>query len=956
MLNVTFFPYIWGGKSIADSTYLASIYGSGSDSKPLPNNDVLHFVDAGSPAWFMEPLLILDREIIFGKHEAPLWNPYLAYGSPLAANMSSQPYSPFAWITFAIPNSEGYNIFVLLRLYAAGLFMLLFLRRFLDLVPALVGAIAFMYTGYFVSYLTHPQMSVEVLVPALLLACELVLRSPSRATVAFFAVAFACAVLGGMPESTLLAVLFAVLYFAVRLVWTPEFRSNLRPILTAFAAGTALSGALCAILLLPFVEYVPHSFNIHVNTPDGLYTDQVSYDDEMIRLMPLIHGPIWNDIFTQFTGGNGTRGFFGTSATLLALIGLVSRIRKRSRLSSRSELPWAFFLATAAVLLLKQPGFPIVQWIGALPIVSMVQFVKYEEAVLGCAVAALAAYGASRLIQGLVSVTDAAISLIIVLTLVSIEAGVMRPAYSALTGYQGYYIGAMALCLCVLVGFAALIAARAWNKIPTNAFVATLVAIVFVEANVSWVIPMLYVATTPGPLGAAPFERGAPFVSYLQAHLGNDRFLGEDALLFPDWSAPFEIQDVRDLDALYPARYFPFIQTFFTPHDDDANNRFNAQTPTSFRDPFQRRFLTLSSIRYIATQHPIGDQLSILASILDDNQDRAGSSLRGGTFDIAGVSKAGAFVHPPQPGVGGDVRVPSNASRLLFSIGMLPQVWKAPTCGDGVNFSVSVRGARASAIPFRTYIDPKHRASERRWLPQSIDVRALRGQTAHVTIGTAVGPSGSTCADWAVFGDMRFDVSAKSGALFEQTYGDAKVGVSIYRYAKPLARLSAFRHVTYVADGPAALARIKAKDFDPAREVIVEGANPHTQGMSDAPQAFVPGTLTSYEPNRVSGSVDLAGPSIVMLNDTFYPGWKAFVDDVEVPIVHADYLFRGIVVNGGTHRIEFRYDSSLYTIGRDVTILGVFVLLAIAFVEIRVSLRKVRPNRPTAGHEPQPAS
>ena len=42
-----------------------------------------------------------------------------------------------------------------------------------------------------------------------------------------------------------------------------------------------------------------------------------------------------------------------------------------------------------------------------------------------------------------------------------------------------------------------------------------------------------------------------------------------------------------------------------------------------------------------------------------------------------------------------------------------------------------------------------------------------------------------------------------------------------------------------------------------------------------------------------------------MLSDPYYPGWRAFVDGVETPILRADYLFRAIALPPGSHEVRF---------------------------------------------------
>jgi uncharacterized membrane protein YfhO len=56
-------------------------------------------------------------------------------------------------------------------------------------------------------------------------------------------------------------------------------------------------------------------------------------------------------------------------------------------------------------------------------------------------------------------------------------------------------------------------------------------------------------------------------------------------------------------------------------------------------------------------------------------------------------------------------------------------------------------------------------------------------------------------------------------------------------------------------------------------------------------------------------TVEVSGdrPGVLVLNDSFYTGWRARVDGVERPILPANLLFRGVEVEAGEHPVEFRY-------------------------------------------------
>ena len=103
--------------------------------------------------------------------------------------------------------------------------------------------------------------------------------------------------------------------------------------------------------------------------------------------------------------------------------------------------------------------------------------------------------------------------------------------------------------------------------------------------------------------------------------------------------------------------------------------------------------------------------------------------------------------------------------------------------------------------------------------------------------------------------------------------------------------------------------------FDPRREAVVETAGrPRTtrcaalQGgrdectASDSDRA----TIQHYSGDSVSVRVEAACPGLLVLPDTYFPGWKATVNGRQAPIYATDGAFRGVPVPEGTSRVEFR--------------------------------------------------
>ena len=154
-----------------------------------------------------------------------------------------------------------------------------------------------------------------------------------------------------------------------------------------------------------------------------------------------------------------------------------------------------------------------------------------------------------------------------------------------------------------------------------------------------------------------------------------------------------------------------------------------------------------------------------------------------------------------------------------------------------------------------------------------------------------------------------------------ETYGrwdlrfgsDEAGGLRVFENPDPLPRAYVAEHWQQAAGPAEALARIGAPGFDPRSAVVVERAPP---GLAPRPAApIAPARIVEYRAHEVVVEARAPRGGLLVLNDTFYPGWEATVDGVEAPIVRANYLFRGVPVPPGEHRVRFRYAPTSFRAG-----------------------------------------
>lgn len=80
--------------------------------------------------------------------------------------------------------------------------------------------------------------------------------------------------------------------------------------------------------------------------------------------------------------------------------------------------------------------------------------------------------------------------------------------------------------------------------------------------------------------------------------------------------------------------------------------------------------------------------------------------------------------------------------------------------------------------------------------------------------------------------------------------------------------------------------------------------------------------VVKYAPSKVTLAVEMTCDGMVILSDTYYPGWSATVDGRSANIYEVDMAFRGVLVRKGAHTIAFQYRPASVFWGAGLTFSG----------------------------------
>ena len=391
--------------------------------------------------------------------------------------------------------------------------------------------------------------------------------------------------------------------------------------------------------------------------------------------------------------------------------------------------------------------------------------------------------------------------------------------------------------------------------------------------------------------------------------------------------------DVRDLDAMYYRRYIKFVRNFFLrPGDETRISGELADRFTGVGDGYlydfvtglERRFLALSSVRYVLSTSEVGADTSVVNKVIDQHRAENLWGFGLGDFPIAGGETAfGIFQHPPSHRL--SFKTVIDATEPVLE-GVAAIKTEAQEKSDGVGFLLEIKSADKIEPLFSTLLNPKNVAQDRAGRPFHVDLSRYAGQHVELLFSTDPGPSGNNAYDWAGMGE-----AALCAHRYKSTSGSPFQEFTIRSpYLRIFSSLAACVPVLWRRDcagrrGPRSAegSHIRSRTAGLlSAESLPEGQTRDPQNIrhgSPAPPRNAGARIVSYNSQHVEIETQSDAPAILMLNDANYPGWRVSVNGKPAPILQADYLFRGVIVPAGRASVEFDYAPASFRVGASIS-------------------------------------
>jgi len=915
----------------ADMIYTAEPWKSEAEPKleGIPWNPVI--TDA---IWQFLPTADYAQEA--RQNGALFWDPYPMAGMPALArgDMFSNPV--FALLSTFLTVAQAISWMAVFHVFIASLFTFLLLREMgTGRLAAMIGGVAFAYNGYLVGWVSIPNnTNTMVWLPVVFWGIECALQRKNWHWVLAAALGFALQILSGFLIWPFYGALTLVIFSIYRsiIAWseTKELRSAIHPVLYA---GLALG--IGALLVAPQLLLTAQLYFQTTRTEALGAASFLDIKSHLIRLFsPTIYG---NSLH-----GEDFKGLFNYSETNIYFGVLALFFIFASLFSPRRKLAWGLFGVGLVALLAVYNLFPFRQIVELIYPVFLRAFPGRIFYIVAFTWSVAAGLGADWLFSerpkrqlGWQAIASAILSIGFLALILLQQALRKAEKTDQLSNVANMLVKSEAQSLLVSITLLVGVAFLFWvyyKRLIRPGWFAGLALVVMI-ADLFW----------------AGIDYNPTFDSrWVFPDVPSLAFLEE---LKSREDEPYRVLNVNSglillggTPQLYRlptiSGYSSWVLERFSEYANLTQSRGKTPPVYVYFTDCCHPLINALNVKYVYVSkrvQPTSSGIFDLVTRLD--QARKESTVEDAIYITKwlqndGVKIPALFEHPPARL---DYNVFLSASAILTGlIALDPQAWKERN--DGVQFEVYASPAGGSQeLLFSRVIDPKHNPAERQPVPFQVDLSRYVGKEIVLSLVTTPGANGDNQNDWAMW--IQPQIQGYKDSSLELVYnGENKV----YENKEALPRAWIVHQAIAVPpnDLAAVKERLSRADFDPATQAVVEirqlpGNLQRAETVASQDQTKV----VAYTPEHISLQTSLEQPGLLVLSDVMYPGWKAYVDGVEQPILLTNLIMRGVFLESGEHTVEFVFRPDLFYIGAMMSAATILVILFVLWIE---RLRRVK--------------
>lgn len=896
--------------------------------------------------------ILIGQMIAHG--QIPLWNPYIFSGTPLLASIYPGAIYPPNWLFAILKPTVAMNAVVITTYHLTMIGTYLYARRVgITRLGALVAATAFSLGGYMIAHMGHTsRIAAAAWLPWILLAIEHLYRRLTWRWVALGAAAIALQLFAGEPQMNFYTVLVCGAYGLYSLTLREEGERRLRFL---FGVGAM---SVCGALL-SMIQLLPERELLKLGERAG-----IPYEYFAGYSFPVSH--VFTFLFPFFFGGGMVRpyrveywgietidetcGYFGLATLLLALIAIVGAKR------GSMERFWTCVALGSLVLAFGHYlPFELNHILHRTPIYNLFRASGRHMYEFTFSMAMLAGWGVQALVRADRAAARRALRIAsaVFAAMVIVTAIAYRFLGSVLAGAPPRPAGAESLAnpeawgaiLFAAISLGAVFCFARWRGAASSA---ALVGVLFIDLlafglafNWGW---REFVSNIGAKLQDPP---AVEFIKSREKDLNSFRVVSYarrpfdiyEKLNFPNVSIARGLQSVNGYDALRLLRHASI--------SGEMGSDGLISDGSVFGD--QHQGLNLQNVRYLLRERP-------------GRPDRSWTELRDETIDIGGIrfnqemlyfnlKRGGRAEGVFPPTVANEIAIVSTMGDALQVADEAPVVRIRLHTVDGRVIEREIRAGRDTAEWAHDRPDSQAVVKHRRapvaesWPAEGFEGHRYlaripfdRAEIARVEFEYLLESAGLSILR-ASFIDSATQRATPLELFNFQTSRWRHLGrfeeIDVFENLRALPRAWFVRRATAQPSNEV-LAAIQSgylKDgtpFDPAETVLFEKEDFGGREIVFPPIGDPTGAevkVERYEPNRIELRTRNGQAGFLVLSEVYFRGWEAWIDGKRVPVEKVNYLFRGLAVPAGEHRIEFVFRSASFRNGASYTLAAALLLL-----------------------------
>ena len=885
-----------------------------------PNKFCGHWADVGAYAWQHVPQGI-KVGMEYANFQIPIWNQNSGIGVPLAANFISTAFFPLIIPFLLFKSIFVFDLFIIFRMSIAALGMYLFVRSLgLPKPLALIGSLLIFLNGYMTMLPSISHQSVDILLPWIGYFITTAAKEGFLKYFVLLAVVTAISHLGANPESSVFVALFYALYAGFLVVFV--HRERLFNLLILFSSAFILSFAPAAILIIPGMEFIAHSSSLHETNILQLYS--APFFNTVFFIYPYVLGLLRNQAYSEVTTWM-TPNYIGSFFSFFLILSIFLILELKTKI--KQFLNWKyylFFISFLLLLLVQYFNIFSVPIFTKLPGFSQTNYPKYSLSLINLLIALIvpfSIYYQQELVRGAKTIGErfsrSFPTILTYITFLLITLVVFRLLGPIATKYLFY--DRFKLQLLFSVGIVSTIFVISFLRNTKIKYI-----VFFALASLELFIFLPYLR---GDAQRRDTLRKPPALSFLQERdYRETRIFSPDYILYPDFSAAFDINDARDLNALWPRNYYNYLKEFVVPEIDKAAFRFTglresgANTDARFVD---NPFFDLLSVKYILAYNDVNayEDLQNLIPYLQQSVETP--SLRSDVFNIQNISRPVIFEHAP-----GEVKLtinrPKGASYFQLYPALSEKIFNVKDSGDGVRFAAKASIGEAILFEKELTINPKNNMGDQKWFEMTFGPFPEGVKQFDLILQTD--PLKTNINDWSGWGGFVWDteLSQPKNYQFKKIYDKE---MKIYENKNFIPRLHTVNEIKCAQNEDEVLNKMRSNETT-IKNIGIVLANNCSERQLDGQNVTI--SNAKFDDQKITFNYSSIQGAYVILSNLFYPGWKLKVNGKEIPIQRVNYTFQGLPLPDAENaKVEIIYDPDSFKLGLGITLLSLLISLAV---------------------------